>query len=111
MAQHLSEESKAMIALCDSVKQLTRDCEFTESEKLIADAMRLYPHAPQPHNLMGVLLETMHDHIAAVKHFRAAWSLDPTYLPARHNLNNFASFYPRGKLAYDEHDCLLNENK
>lgn len=27
-----------------------------------------------------------------MKHFRAAWCLDPTYLPARENMSNFSSF-------------------
>lgn len=40
--------------------------------------------------------------MTAMKHFRAAWALDPTYLPARQNMD---SFYPSDKWAYNESDC------
>jgi len=72
---------------------------------LIEEAIGKYPHAPEPHNLLGLLLEAQGEHIAAMKHFRAAWALDPTYLPTRQNLDYFGSCYPSGKWAYDESDC------
>ena len=61
------------------------------------------PHAPEPHNLMGIILENENDHIGAMKHFRAAWALDPTYLPARFNMEQYAGFSAVGRMdAYDE---------
>lgn len=111
MPHSMTEEKRELTALCDSVKNLTNEGAFSTCENMIADAMRRYPHAPQPHNLMGVLFEIRNDHEGAVKHFRAAWSLDPTYAPARHNLENFASFYTRGKYAFDENDCPAGGGK
>ena len=105
MKKRDKERDNELSALCDLVKQLALKGDYIGCEKHIADAMSEHPHAPQPHNLMGVLLEMRHDHMAAMKHFRAAWSLDPTYYPARHNLDNFASFYMRDKYAFDESDC------
>ena len=105
MPQSMTEEKKELSELCDSVKNLAHEGSLSKCEKLIADAMGKYPHAPQPHNLMGVLFEIRKDHAGAIKHFRAAWSLDPTYIPARHNLENFASFYTNNKFAFDENDC------
>lgn len=107
MAQPILEWETEMSELCDTVKQLARSSNYTECENLIAEAMRRHPHAPQPHNLMGVLFELRHDHVTAMKHYRAAWSLDPTYLPARHNLDNFGSFDKNGKCAFDENDCPM----
>lgn len=106
MKQPLTEDKKALSELCRLVKTLTRKGHYAECEKLVADAMGKYPHAPQPHNLMGVLFEMQQNHIAAMKHFRAAWALDPTYIPARHNLDAFASFYSSDKHAFDENDLL-----
>ena len=104
MAGLSPEREKILSALCNSVKQLVRKGDYVECEKLIANAMGKYPHAPQPHNLMGVLFEMRDNHAAAMKHFRAAWSLDPTYIPARHNLYNFASFQKVNKFIFDEND-------
>jgi hypothetical protein len=52
-----------------------------------------------------LVLEKESDHLLAMKHFRAAWALDPTYLPARYNLENFGTFVPKGRGAFDESDC------
>ena len=104
MNQLFIEHGKELATLCDSVRQLINKSDYSECEKLIADAMSKYPHAPQPHNLMGVLFVTKSDQISAMKHFRAAWSLDPTYAPARHNLDNFASLYSGNGFAFDEND-------
>lgn len=39
-----------------------------------------------------------------MKHFRAAWALDPSYLPAKHNLNTYGTFFSTGHCAFDERD-------
>ena len=101
-----SESGQELSALCDTVRELIRKNAYQECEKLVTAAMGRYPHAPQPHNLIGILLEKMDDRISAMKHFRAAQALDPTYLPARHNVDRFASFYPGGACAFDETDCF-----
>lgn len=106
MKQPLTEDEKELSELCNLVRALTLKGNYAEGERLVADAMGKYPHAPQPHNLMGVLLEMRDNHMAAMKHFRAAWALDPTYIPARHNLDIFASFYSGDKHAFDENDLL-----
>ena len=109
MNPKITADRNKLEELCDTVRQLALQGDFMECEKLITDAMSRHPHAPQPHNLMGVLLEMRNDHTTAMNHFRAAWSLDPTYCPARHNLDNFASFYVRNKYAFDESDCPVEE--
>lgn len=91
--------------LCARVRELMAEGDYRECESLITKAMMRFPHAPHPHNLFGLLLERQSDHITAMKHFRAAWSLDPTYLPARQNLDHFGTFFSSGKCAFDESDC------
>ncbi len=100
-----TESQKELDALCSSVRELVEQKEYQKCELLIKDAMGKYPHAPQPHNLIGILLEKEGDHVAAMKHFRAAWALDPTYIPARCNLERYGSLYVIEKCAYDESDC------
>ena len=98
-------DSIKMRALCAEAKSLILNKNFEGCTDLLTEAMAQYPHAPEPHNLIGVLLEKMGDHKLAMKHFRAAWALDPSYAPARQNLECFGTFYSRGKCAFDESDC------
>lgn len=101
-----TNEGTELTALCGVVKDLVRTRALAEAEALVSQAMSRHPHAPEPHNLMGLLLEHEGDHLTAVKHFRAAWSLDPTYLPARYNLSQYADLFCRvRKDAYLPEDC------
>ncbi|MGI6169683.1 MAG: hypothetical protein ACOYI4_08300 [Christensenellales bacterium] len=95
--------------LCGKVRALVKDRNYEECTRLIREAMRDYPHAPDPHNLMGIVLEKQENRLAAMKHFRAAWALDPTYLPCRVNLSRYGSFLNGGPCAFDEQDCLKKD--
>lgn len=90
---------------------LLKENKLDESEQLLRVAISKYPHDPEPHNLYGILFEKKCDHNMGMKHFRAAWDLDPTYLPARHNLEHYGTFVSRGHCAYEELDCVLDENE
>ena len=91
--------------LCDTVRELVSAGDYETCRQLIVEAMRQYPHAPQPHNLFGVLLEKQGDHLMAMRHFRAAWALDPTYLPARLNLDRFGTLLSRNRCIFSEKEC------
>lgn len=106
MKQQLSANEQELSTLCATVRELTVEGRYNQCEVLIFNAMERYPHAAEPHNLIGVLLEKEGDHLMAMKHFRAAQALDPTYLPARQNLESFGTFYSSGRCAYDESDCV-----
>jgi len=105
MMRETYEKSQELQPLCDAVRSLVERRAYDECEKLLCDAMGRYPHAPEPHNLMGVLQEKLGNHLLAMKHFRAAWALDPTYRPVRQNLDSFASFTSSQPIAFDESDC------
>ena len=98
-------ERKKLHELSDNVKKLVGKGKYLESESLILGAMLQYPHSPQPHNLYGIVLEKEGDHRTAMKHFRAAWALDPTFLPARKNLDYYGTFSSGSGCVYDERDC------
>ena len=68
-------------------------------------------HCAIPHNLMGILLEKESNHLLAMKHFRAAYALDPTYVPARYNMEQYAQMYPTGKCAFTEEDCPVENDQ
>ena len=90
--------------LADTVRTYISQGELEKCIPLICRAMESYPHAPHPHNLLGIVLEKKGDHCGAMKHFRAAWALDPTYRPASHNLSTYGTFFSKGRCAYDEKD-------
>lgn len=92
-----NNDKEELNTLCISIKKLLEGFQFEKCEQLISEFMRKYPHAPEPHNLIGVTLEKQGDHISAMKHFRAAWALDPTYDPARINLEHYGTFSYRGE--------------
>ena len=104
-ARVASQSERELIALCTVVKAYARMGEYEKCEALICNAMRQFPSAPEPHNLFGALLEIKGDHVEAMKHFRAALALDPTYLPARENLGRCGTFFAQGKCAFDVSDC------
>jgi len=107
--KEISQSAEELNKLCVTVKKYIGFQDYDKCEELIGTSMGKFPHAPEPHNLMGILLEKKGDHLTAMKHFRAAWALDPTYIPARQNLECYGTFYSSGKCAYDESDCKVEE--
>ena len=85
-------DQSAMQPLTAHIRALIAQRHFSEAEAEAAQAMAAAPHDAQPHNLMGIIAESRNDHVQAMKHFRAAWALDPTYQPARINLERYGSF-------------------
>lgn len=104
MTTNTKQYSEELDNLCLSVKEMVKNGEYDACKQKIYDAMGTFPHAPHPHNLIGVVLEKLGDHMMAMKHFRAAWALDPTYPPANHNLNTYGTFFSSGNCAFDESD-------
>jgi lipoprotein NlpI len=102
------DEEKQM--LISNIIGSLKDNDLEKSELLLEVAIGRYPHDPEPHNLYGILFEKKFDHNMAMKHFRAAWDLDPTYLPARHNLEHYGTFNSRGHCAYEVSDCNEENN-
>lgn len=94
------------IELFGEIITLLKQNKLDEAEKLICHSFELYPHRPEPHNFMGILLEKKSDHDEAMIHFRVALELQASYLPAQHNLMHYGTFYEKGHCAYLEEDCL-----
>ncbi|MCI7290192.1 hypothetical protein ACQRBH_05500 [Bariatricus sp. SGI.161] len=94
----------------DRCKMLIVQHEYKKCEKKLGEAMLQNPHSAIPHNLMGILMEKERNHVLAMKHFRAAYALDPTYIPARYNMEQYGTMYPSGKCAYTEEDCPVQND-
>ena len=105
------KQSGPLDQLCSLVRESVQQGEFEHCLQQIRSAMAEFPDAPQPHNLLGIILEKQGNHSGAMRHFRAAWALDPTYLPAEENMKTYATFYSRGRSAYDESDCEAAGNE
>lgn len=71
--------------------------DFEEAYILIAEAMRLDPDAPQPHNLLGIWFALNGNGDKARRHYRAAYSLDPTFSPACKNLEQISTVSDNSK--------------
>ncbi|MEG1547474.1 MAG: hypothetical protein RR232_04915 [Clostridia bacterium] len=87
-------------------KMLIQAQRFNECEAILSSSMMSHPHDAIPHNLMGLLLEKKQEHANAMKHFRAAYALDPSYRPAAWNLECFGEFYKTTIEAYCIDDCM-----
>lgn len=99
---------EVMTDLCMKVKKYIEEKDWNSCMELIPRYMERYPNSAVPHNLLGIVLESQGHHPDAMRHFRAAWSLDPTFLPASQNIDAY-SLYDREKEvkpAYTVDDCL-----
>jgi len=78
---------------------------YDKGEQYLKTAIGLGVDQPEPHNLLGVIAEYKGDIDQAQKHYRAAIALDPTYTPARANLNRSSS------IQYTKRNIDLGEEK
>ena len=104
------EPEQELTNLCGTVRNLISKREYNECFSLICHAMSLFPDAPQPHNLLGILCEKRGNHACAMRHFRAAYELDPGYIPARKNLETYGTFFSGGKSVYGDEDTTVKQN-
>lgn len=110
MVDATDAESTELVNLCDRIKEGIQQNAFKACMEDICYAMYLHPDSPEPHNLMGILMEKQRNHLGAMKHFRAALDLDPTYLPARENMMDYARFdIPAPRCRYCYADCRTQE--
>ena len=94
----------------DECKKMITCHEYKKCENKIKEAMFQDPHSAIPHNLMGILMEKEKNHVQAMKHFRAAYALDPTYIPARYNMEQYGSMNFTVECAYSEKDCQIQKD-
>lgn len=99
---------EVMTDLCMKVKKYIEEKDWDSCMELIPRYMERYPNSAVPHNLLGIVLESQGHHPDAMRYFRAAWSLDPTFLPASQNIDAYSLYDSEKdvKPAYTVDDCL-----
>lgn len=103
MKQNL-EEYLILEKLCKEVKE-NISLHENECKIRILDALKKYPDAPQPQNLLGILAERHNNCIQAMAHYRASYALSPSYRPSRRNMDRYADFNNKTKCCYMDQDC------
>jgi len=93
----------------EAVEEL-RNNNLEKSYKTIINALGENPDAPEPHNLLGLLYERKGDYDLARKHYRAAYSLDPTYKSASVNLERVCTMFLGRKTPLDFGEVLDEDN-
>ncbi len=73
-------------------KKMINERNFSEARKYLEKAVATDPNDPEVFNLLGVIYEFEDDENKAMKNYRTAVSLDPTYKPAQDNLNRISEF-------------------
>ena len=106
MKKQVNDE--VMTDLCMKVKKYVEEKDWDSCMELIPRYMERYPNSAVPHNLLGIVLESQGHHPDAMRHFRAAWSLDPTFMPASQNIDAYSLYDSEKdvKPAYTVDDCL-----
>ncbi len=95
----------------EEIREMIRVGNYQESETRVRELMMLYPDCAAPHNLYGIIMELQGDRICAMKHYRVAWALDNTYMPARHNMERLAGLEKSWKIAFNAQDCISSKRK
>lgn len=106
-----NETKVTLYEFSKKIKKMAESGHCEDAVFLIRQKMAQFPDAPEPHNLYGIILEKQRDTVGAMKHFRAAWALEPSYAPARQNMDRFGSFENDLKPAYSEEDCGTQKQK
>lgn len=75
-----------------SAKNLARKREFDNAIAQAKKAIGSDPSQPEAFDLLGQLQETLGDFDSAIKNYRVAIDLDPTYQPAKDHLDRATSY-------------------
>jgi DNA-binding response OmpR family regulator len=95
----LDEESATDYrGLIELAKRHITDRSFETAREITRRAIASDPGQPEAYNLYGVLFERTGDRLEAQKFYRAALDIDPTYRPARANLERTTSWHRYGHI-------------
>jgi CheY-like chemotaxis protein len=90
----------------DSFVELAKRCvgdrHFAAAVEHVRKAISLDPGRPEGFNLLGALTEIQHNVLEAQKYYRAALDLDPTYKPAKDNLDRSTRWQRGGNIVLEQ---------
>jgi two-component system, OmpR family, alkaline phosphatase synthesis response regulator PhoP len=90
------EDADDYRSLIELTKRHISDRSFAVARETVRKAIASDPAQPEAYNLLGALLEIKEDGLEAQKFYRAALDIDPTYRPARANLDRITTWDKRG---------------
>jgi DNA-binding response OmpR family regulator len=93
-------------SLIELTKRHITDREFAAARESARKAIATDPAHPEAYNFLGALLEIKGDWLEAQRFYRAALDIDPTFKPARANLDRITSWNKFGRI-----DLGLEEKK
>ncbi|MBS3986325.1 MAG: hypothetical protein KGZ38_00035 [Erysipelothrix sp.] len=73
----------------DSIVCSLKQKQFSDAYPMIINLMTHYPNEPWAHNLLGCWYEMQGEIILAMKHYRAAYAISPSYVASRQNVVEF----------------------
>ena len=85
-------------ALVEFAKRHITDRAFDQAEAAARRAMAADPTHPEAFNLLGALFEIRGDWLEAMRFYRAALDLDPTFAPAAANVERVALHHRAGAI-------------
>jgi DNA-binding response OmpR family regulator len=112
LARESLDEKRAMNypALIELTKRHITDRRFSLARETARKAIAADPAQPEAYNLLGALFEVSNDRLNALKFYRAALDIDPTFKPADANLDRATSWTKLGKidLGSEETDAAVS---
>ncbi|MFW5915697.1 MAG: response regulator, partial [Planctomycetota bacterium] len=84
------------------IKKNIQKKHFQAAAEQARTAVAMDASRPEAHNLLGALMEILGDEDEAQGNYRKAVSLDPTYEPARNNLNRISGWEPGDTIHLDD---------
>jgi DNA-binding response OmpR family regulator len=100
------DEQKAVgyASFVELAKRCVGDRHFAAAVEHVRKAISLDPGRPEGFNLLGALMEIQHNVLEAQKYYRAALDLDPTYKPAKENLDRSTRWQRGGNIVLEQAD-------
>jgi FixJ family two-component response regulator len=89
--RHPDERAQAYLTFIDLAIQRINEYKLEAAREYLRKAIALDPGRAEAFNVMGALCEIQGDRLGADKNYRAALSLDPTYVPAQENLTRITT--------------------
>lgn len=107
------DEQKATdyISHIELAKKSIGDQRFEAAIEHVRRAIAVEPTRPEAFNLWGALLEILAKRAEAQDKYRTALSLDPTYEPARKNLERFIDLKKAGSISFGEREKSDKDRK
>lgn len=103
--KHVNEDTA--VESFESALEFAKGCinhkDFDKAHTYLQKAIGMEPSKPEAYNLLGVILEFKNEIVEALKMYRAALAIDPTYKPSELNLQRATQWsYTKNGISLEE---------